>query len=254
MASIDEIILRSINPFDNFTSNNFWLEQQQPEPTVDSIHQGAISTIEATLAQVAQDHHTRTLILDGDGGSGKSYLLGRLKKKLNAKAFFVYIPPFPQIDSIWRHILRYTVDSLMKVPEGQKDSQLLLWLDKVLTAIKQRGVKDRILKDDVLDLLRSDKKKFINKFKEIYKQVGIYNADIFFGVLHDLNNLQLYSLACEWLRGDDLSEDSLQNLRIKKSIDTEEAARALPAFLMVHGLCKNCLISILKFTMRTKIS
>ncbi|MBD2504385.1 ATP-binding protein [Anabaena azotica] len=229
MASIDEIILRSINPFDNFRSVNFWHKQQQPEPTVDSIHQEAIKTIELTLDQVAQDHCTRTVILDGDGGSGKTYLLGRLKNQLNHKAFFVYIPPFPQIDSIWRHILRYTVDSLVQIPKGQKDSQLLLWLENALSSIKQRSVKERIFKDDVFDLLRSDRSKFINKLKNIYTQAGIYNAENFFGVLHDLTNSELYSLACEWLRGDDLSEESLQQLKLKKSIETEEAAREVLA-------------------------
>jgi replication-associated recombination protein RarA len=98
MLSIDEIILRSINPFDNFFSVNFWHKQQQPEPTVDSIHQEVIAKIEAVLDQVAQDHHTLTVILDGDAGSGKTYLLGRLKKKFNHKAFFIYIPLFPQSD------------------------------------------------------------------------------------------------------------------------------------------------------------
>jgi hypothetical protein len=225
MVSIDQIILRSINPFDNFRSVNFWHKQQQPEPTVDSIHQEAIAKIEEILDQVAQDHHTRTVILDGDGGSGKTYLLGRLKKKFNHKAFFVYIPPFPQSDYIWRHILRYTVDSLVQIPEGKKDSQLLLWLENVLNNIKQRSVIDRISKDDVLDLLRSDRRRFINKLKDIYGQAGIYNADNFFGVLHDLTNSELYSLACEWLRSDDLNEESLKALGLNKSIDTEEAAR-----------------------------
>lgn len=165
MASIDEIILRSINPFDNIRSVNFWHKQVQPEPTVDSIHQEAIATIATALDQVAQDHSTRTVILDGDGGSGKTYLLGRLKKTFNNKAFFVYIPPFPQTDRIWRHILRYTVDSLVQIPEGQQDSQLLLWLINVLSAIKERGFKDRILKDDIFNLLRSDRRKFINTLK-----------------------------------------------------------------------------------------
>jgi hypothetical protein len=226
MASIDEIILRSINPFGNFRSVNFW-HKQQPEPTVDSIHQEAITKIEKTLDQVVQDHQTRTIILDGDAGCGKTYLLGRLKKKFNHKAFFVYIPPFPETDRIWRHILRYTVDSLVQVPEGQKDSQLLLWVENVLTSIKKRSVKDRIFKDDVFDLLRNERGKFINKLRDIYKKAGIpiYNADVFFGVLHDLTDTELYPLACEWLRGDDLSEDSLKTLRIKNSIDTEESAK-----------------------------
>ena len=229
MASIDEIILRSPNPFDNISSVNFWHEQQQPEPEVESIHQEAIAAIEATLDQVAQDHRTRTLILDGDGGSGKTYLLGRLKKAFNHKAFFAYIPPFPQTDHIWRHILRYTVDSLVQVPEGQTDSQLLLWLNSVLSPLKQRTVKQKILKDDVLDLLRSDRQKFINQLKSIYKKASIYNADNFFGVLHDLTDPEPYPLACEWLRGDSLSEESLQTLKVKNSIDDEIAAREIIA-------------------------
>ncbi|MFN9558122.1 MAG: ATP-binding protein [Dolichospermum sp.] len=226
MTSIDEIILRSINPFGNIRSVNFW-HKQQPEPTVDYIHQEAITKIETTLDQVVQDHNTRTIILDGDAGCGKTYLLGRLKKKFNHKAFFVYIPPFTETDRIWRHILRYTVDSLVQVPEGQKDSQLLLWVENVLTSIKERSVKDSIFTDDVLDLLRNERGKFINKLRAIYKKadISIYNADVFFGVLHDLTDTELYPLACEWLRGDDLSEDSLKTLGIKKSIDTEEAAR-----------------------------
>ena len=228
MVSIDEIILRAANPFDNIRSVNFWHQQQQLEPTVDSIHQEAIAAIEGTLNEVIKDHRTRTVIIDGDGGSGKTYLLGRLKNALNHKAFFAYIPPFPHSGHIWRHILRYTLDSLVQVPEGQKYSQLILWLVSILSAIKQRGIKEHI-REDIFDLLRSDRRKFINKLKEIYKQVGIYNADIFFGVLHHLTNSEFYSLACEWLRGDDLSEESLQALQVKNSIDTEEAAREILA-------------------------
>lgn len=236
MASIDEIILRSINPFDNIRSVNFWHKQVQTEPTVDSIHQEAIATISTILDQVAQDHSTRTVILDGDGGCGKTYLLGRLKKALNNKAFFVYIPPFPETDGIWRHILRYTVDSLVQIPEGQKDSQLLLWLNNVLSAIKERGLKERIFKEDIFNLLRSDRRKFIKTLKDTYKQAGIYNADNFFGVLHDLTDSELYPSACEWLRGDDLSKESLEDLRVKKSIDKEEEAReTLANFSRIAG-------------------
>ena len=223
MASIDSIILKSTNPFNNYHSVNFWHQQKEPEPVVESIHQEAIATIEETLDQVAQDHRTRTLMLEGDQGSGKTYLLGRLKKSFNDKAFFAYIKPFPQSDRIWRHILRYTVDSMIQVPEGQQDSQLMLWL-KSLSAFTQRSVKQRILKDNFWEVLTSDRKKFIKKLKDTYKQSGIYNADNFFGVLHDLTDPQLYPSACQWLQGDDLSEESLKELGVKGSIVTEEAA------------------------------
>lgn len=223
MASINNIILKSTNPFDNYRSINFWQRQKDPEPVVESIHQDAITIIEATLDLVAQDHRTRTLRLEGDPGSGKTYLLGRLKKTLNHKAFFAYIKPFPQSDRIWRHILRYTVDSLVQVPEGQQDSQLMLWL-KSLSAFTKRSLKQRIFNDGVWGLLRSDRKKFIKRLKDTYKKSGVYNADIFFGVLHDLTDPQLYTSACQWLQGDDLSEGSLQALGVQGSIDTEEAA------------------------------
>ncbi len=88
MTSIDELILRSTNPFDNYRSVNFWDQQQATEPTVTSIHKDAIASIEAILEQVALDHRTRTVRLEGDPGSGKTFLLGRLKRNLNSKSLF----------------------------------------------------------------------------------------------------------------------------------------------------------------------
>ncbi len=223
MTSINEIILKSTNPFDNYRSVNFWHQQQDSEPTVESIHQEAIAIAQAILSQVAQDHRTRTVRIEGDPGSGKTYLLGRLKRTLNSKAFFAYIPPFPQNDYLWRHILRYTVDSMVQIPTGQQNSQLLLWLTH-LSIFKKRPLKNRSLNESVLNWLRGDRQKFIKELRDIYQQSGINNADNFFGVLYDLTNPALYPLACEWLRGDDLSEESLAALAVKQSIDTEEAA------------------------------
>ncbi|MBD2185866.1 ATP-binding protein [Aerosakkonema funiforme] len=225
MASIDDIIRREVNPFDptTFKPGNFWREKQDAKLTVDSIHQEAIAEIEELLDLIAKDHRSRTVLLTGDTGSGKSYLLGRLKRAFNRKAFFAYIGPWPNNDYIRRHILRYTVDSLMQVPEGQKDSQLMLWL-KSLSAFTKRSLKQRIFDESVWQLLRSNRQKFIRHLKDSYKEAGIYNADSFFGVLYDLTDPELYPLACEWLRGDDLSEESLQELKVRRSIETEEAA------------------------------
>ncbi|NET59841.1 MAG: ATP-binding protein [Symploca sp. SIO2E6] len=223
MTSIDELILRSTNPFDNYRSVNFWDQQQATEPTVNSIHKDAIAKIEATLDQVALDHRTRTVRLEGDPGSGKTFLLGRLKRKLNSKAFFAYIPPFPQSDEIWRHILRYTVNSLVEVPHRQQDSQLLQWL-KSLSVFKRRSFGQRLRQGSIWDWLRNDKQRFITNLKETYQRAPIYNADSFFSLLHDLTNPKLYPKACEWLKGDDLSEESLEQLGVRHSIASEEAA------------------------------
>lgn len=150
MASINDIIQREVNPFDptTFKPGNFWQEQQDSALTVESIHQEAITETEALLDLVAKDHRSRTVLLLGDSGSGKSYLLGRLKRTLNPKAFFAYIGPWSDSNYIWRHILRYTVDSLMHVPEGQQESQLMLWL-KSLAAFKQLSMKELIFNESV---------------------------------------------------------------------------------------------------------
>lgn len=230
MTSIDDIIKREVNPFDlvNLKPGNFWGEQQDATQTVDSIHQEAITEIEALLDVVAQDHISRTVLLAGDSGSGKSHLLGRLKRTLNPKAFFAYIGPWADSDHIWRHILRYTVDSLMHTPAGQQESQLMLWL-KSLSAFTKRNLKQRVLNDSVWQLLQSDRRKFIKHLKDTYKSAGIYSPDIFFGILHDLTDPELYDSACEWLRGDDLSEESMQALKVRNCIDTEDAAKNILA-------------------------
>ncbi|MDX2228823.1 MAG: P-loop NTPase fold protein [Leptolyngbyaceae cyanobacterium bins.349] len=223
MATIDEIIQQEANPFDpvTFKTGNFWQEDDTTvTSTVDSIHQEAIDQITQLLNLVAKDHYTRTVLLAGDAGSGKSYLLKRLKDTLNSKAFFVYIPPFVDNDHIWRHTLRQTVDSLMHKPEGEQESQLMLWL-KSLSVFSDRSLMRKLL---------GERNLFINNFKSAYP-TGIYQAKEFFGALHDLNNPDLYFTACSWLRGEDLDEDDLKTLKIKKSIDSEAAAQGILANL-----------------------
>ncbi len=220
MASIDQIIQREVNPFDSttFRPGNFWQEQQNPILNVESIHQQAISDIKAVLEQVASDQRTRTLMLYGDSGSGKSHLLGRLKQQLNSKAFFAYIGPWPDSDFIWRHILRQAFDSLLYAPEGQKEPQLLLWL-KGLPAFRDRSFVKWVLGERGI---------FIRNFWTSYP-TGIYKAKEFFGVLYDLTNPELYPVACDWLRGEDLDEDDLKALGVKSSLDTEDAAQKILA-------------------------
>ena len=222
MTSINNIIKREVNPFDlvNFKPGNFWEEKQNSSDSIDSIHQEVISEIEGLLDLVIRDNRSRSLLLLGDSGSGKSYLLGRLKRILNSKAFFAYIGPWADSDYIWRHVLRSTVDSLIQIPEGQQESQLMLWL-KSLSAFTQGN--------SISQLLQSNRRKFIQHLKKTYNRVGLYNPDFFFGVLHDLTDPELQQIACEWLRGDDLSEESMEALQVRSCIDSEDAAKNILA-------------------------
>lgn len=216
MTSLEHLIQRNVNPFDpaTFKPGNFWQESQNPAQEVDSIHQEVIAEITDLLAQIRQDRISRTLLLAGDSGSGKSYLLGRLKRLLNDQAFFVYIGPWADSQYLWRHTLRNTVDSLVQAPEGQADSQLLLWLTSLPSLRSQ----------SLLKWMRGERNAFIRALRASFP-AGIYNAKEFFGVLYDLTNPDLRPLACDWLRGDDLDEEDLQALKVKGSIDSEDAAQ-----------------------------
>lgn len=216
MPAIEQIIQRELNPFDSttFRPGHFWRDEQDIAQTVNSIHQHTIEDIQQLLGAISTDGRTRSLLLAGDSGSGKSYLLGRLKLTLNSQAFFAYIGPWPDSRFIWRHTLRNTVDSLMYIPAGQRESQLLLWL-KSLSAFRDRSLKKQLL---------GERQLFIHNLKGTYPS-GIYNPNEFFGILYALTNPELYPFACDWLKGDDLDEETLNLLRVRASIDTEAKAQ-----------------------------
>lgn len=217
VSTIDHILRRAINPFDpaTFKPGNFWYESQDPRLHIDAIHAEPLCQITEMLQQVQQDHQTRSLLLLGDSGSGKSHLLGRLKRSLREQACFVYIDPFPESDSIWRHVLRYTVDSLGQTPDGATESQLLRWCKQL-----------PIFQTLSTEWSRKDRDAVIRHLRDRYPS-GIYNANEFFGVLYDLLNPDWYTLACDWLRGDDLDEDGLSMLGVQRAIATEQDAQGI---------------------------
>ncbi|GFE68531.1 ATP-binding protein [Chroococcus sp. FPU101] len=218
MVTIDSLICQSINPFDeNLKAGNFWLEQQDTRQTVESIHLEEMKKIESSLDLVSSEHSSRTLLLLGDSGSGKSYLLGRLKRQLNNKAFFIYIDPWVDSRFLWRHILRKTISSLLYKPENQSYSQLVLWLKNL--PIIQNSKFQKIFNNE-------ERKRFIVQLKNSYSD-GINNAREFFGILYDLLNPSLSDLASDWLKGDHLSEEDLKDLRVSSSINNEDYARGI---------------------------
>jgi hypothetical protein len=216
VPSLVQLIQHHVNPFDptTFKPGNFWQEVQDPGQEVASIHQDVLDRIEQSLDAILQDQATRTLLLAGDSGSGKSYLLGRLKRLLNDKACFVYIGPWPDSQFIWRHVLRQTVDSLVQVPDGQTEPQLIRWL-QAFPAFRERSVARWML---------GERRIFIRDLRASFP-VGIYNAKEFFGVLYDLTHPDLRTIACDWLRGDDLDDEDLHALRVKQAINSEDAAQ-----------------------------
>lgn len=215
MASLEQLIRKNLNPFDptTFKPGNFWKESQNESQEVTSIHEHVVDSVELALNQVASDHKTRTLMLLGDSGSGKSHLLGRIKRRLNDRACFAYIGPWSDSQFIWRHVLRQTVDSLMAIPEGHTESQLTRWL-KGLEFFKRSGFAKRLM---------GERKVFIRDMQASFPTA--YQGREFFSAIYALLDPELSMLAADWLRGENLDDDDLQLLRVRRSIDSENAAQ-----------------------------
>jgi Cdc6-like AAA superfamily ATPase len=217
VTSLTQLIQKNINPFDptTFKPGNFWRENQDQSQEVTSIHEHVVDSVEQTLSEVLRDRQTRTLMLLGDSGSGKSHLLGRIKRRLNDQACFAYVGPWPDSQFIWRHVLRQTVDSLMAVPDGQQEPQLLRWL-KGLEIFKREGV---------VKWLLGERSVFIRDMRASFP--GLYQGKEFFSVLYALLNPELQMVATDWLRGEDLDEEDLNLLRVRHSVDSEDAAQKM---------------------------
>ena len=200
MSSIEQLVRQNLNPFDptTFKPGNFWKETQDETQEVASIHQGVVDGVEQTLEQVRGDRQTRTLMLLGDSGSGKSYLLGRLKRRFNDRACFAYVGPWPDSQFIWRHVLRQTVDSLIEVPDNQQEPQLIRWL-KGLDVLQRPGMATRLL---------GERGAFVRDMRASFPS-GLYRPKEFFGVLYELLNPENRIVAYDWLRGEDLDEQEI---------------------------------------------
>lgn len=213
MVTIEELISQSPNPFDekDFVAGSFLSSSQKEEQMVTSIHQEQLELLKLHLDKVNQSSNSRTVILLGDSGSGKTYFLGRMKRECATKGLFVYIDPWVDSRYFWRHILRRIVNIL----EQGSDSFPLLMLLKKLPKLSHLNLAKWSL---------DGRGQFINYCRMNYPN-NFFNAREFFGALYDLLNPELYFLVCDWLRGDELFEDDLQVIRVKSSVDDESKAK-----------------------------
>ena len=217
MATLSQLIRKELNPFDpaTFKPGNFWKESQETNRDIASIHRGVQKEIEETLAAVMRDRQTRTVLMTGDTGSGKSHLLGRFKKQLNNKACFAYVGPWPDSKFIWRHILRQTIDSLIEVPAGETESQLMRWL-KGLKILKKKGIAQKLL---------GKRNMFVHEMRASFPTA--YRGKDFFNALYSLVHPDLHMSAVDWLRGESLDEDEMREIHVGRCVESEDTAQKM---------------------------
>ncbi|MBY0430133.1 MAG: ATP-binding protein, partial [Rhodospirillales bacterium] len=220
MPTLDELIIRELNPFDQYVTGH--ILEEDLDPTEDAIHRPVLEAILAEVEALRADRRrqTRTLLLVGDSGSGKSFLLKRLRTALGKSASLAYVPPWPHTGCLRRHILAQIIESLRHKAPRAKDTQLIVWMKDLLKKwIKELKENPTLYKSDQNDMRRS----FIKYMRKTAPN-GIHNPDEFFGVLYDLSSEELHDHACDWLRGVHIDEEAAATLGNPDPIDDDAKA------------------------------
>lgn len=183
------------NPFEYATVGTAW----DPDPVdVSSIH---ADVFDKCVNMAATLTHSRTLLILGEAGSGKTHLLTRLRRRFTSNgvpfcAVFMRCSP----SSVWRHLRREFVRSLLQeAPEGGTQ------LDRILGQRRNR-----------------------------LEKVDPHSLSI---VLEHLAEGRLWRDATAWLRGDPISNDVVDRLGLGRE-ELEEDSLESSARQIVVSLCK----------------
>ncbi len=209
MPTLEELIASQPNPFDADVSGNFYQQPVGPNDPVETIHQEGLGKLRDYLAEVRQKNRPYTSFLMGAAGNGKTFMLGRFQRDCGNLARFAYIGPWSDGSRIWQHILRCTVRSWQYPSPGEKQSQLAAWYDALKAGLI--GTEPRI--------------DFFEQCSLRFPQIE--EPEIFLKAVARLENPEMRRLALNWLRGDNLSEESLTQLDLEFSIDNEDLAKAV---------------------------
>lgn len=199
LSSLDYRILTGPDPFEFDSVNSPW--EPLNELDVQAIHADASSQILELIEKVRQDRRTRSALLLGQPGSGKTHLLGRIKARLRQPALFVYVTPFADPGAVHRHVLRQIVASLdyplgLAGPGGDGSTQLTAVLEAI-------GRLDR---------------------DRLFRPYPGIDPDVIEG-LGRLHDGSLWRLARSWLSGSDLDRPDLDRLGVTHTLFGEEEAR-----------------------------
>lgn len=86
------------------------------ELDVPEINRKAFDSCRKLIAGVRESHESATMTLLGEPGTGKTHLLGRVRKTLDHAAgdLFVFAPMATNARTVWRHLRRAVADALLR--------------------------------------------------------------------------------------------------------------------------------------------
>lgn len=263
-SRIAQIIKEMPNPFSESSVGDAWTEIVD----VPEINKEITDIILRTIKKVKEEHINQWLMVLGEPGSGKTHLLARIQRIAESQHYFlyVYIKPIGDITKINQHILRELMVSLLKQIEQRNYPPLFQFIGHIILKyiIQFEKVKKAPIYTDLLESITSRERAIEETFNKLKKLdlaarekifTDIINEitfshpnidSIFLKMLFTLLDDNLKSIALDWLKCIDLSEESLEKLKITFSINSEDIAfNVLNAFFeLAQGPIMLCLDQI----------
>jgi hypothetical protein len=100
-----------LNPFGEWALGSPWGEAPVDVP---SIHEGPFRIIVSALSQIRLGGKGTSVVVTGEPGSGKTHLLGRLRKSLGPDATYIYVRCNASAATLWRHLRAAIAADLLK--------------------------------------------------------------------------------------------------------------------------------------------
>jgi hypothetical protein len=184
-----------LNPFGDSAFGSPWNEIPADVP---SINDAAFHAVLSEMDQVRRGAKA-SVVITGDPGSGKTHLLGRLRKTIGREIAYIYVRCNASAATLWRHVRAALAADLLKQEAGEPSR-----LQRVL---QQKP--DRLDKVTGLSLRRA---------------------------LSSYGEGRHVHAASAWLRGEALPQPDLEALGIGAERDDEDRSRETEAKDAVNGL------------------
>ncbi len=234
----------STNPFRTTVVTDPW---QSGPGDVPEIHRKPFSLCVQALDAVRLDGHTRSVLLYGEAGSGKTHLLGRLRRHWMGEPPHAVDPIRPEVvfvaarlqtspQHLWRYVRHSLVEDMLRPVPGspsQLERILLRRLAEIRPADADLGLWFEWMKDQHPEP-SSLREQLEELFDELDSRLRL-GRDLCSVLIHLLSGRHRRDSKA-WLRGDSLPASALDRLEIappEEDVDQENEARR-----MVGALCR----------------
>src|ERR1035438_6929405 len=105
-----------LNPFGDSAFGSPWNEIPADVPSINDV---AFHAVLSELTQVRMGAKGASIVITGEPGSGKTHLLGRLRKAIGRDITYIYVRCNASAVTLWRHFRAALAADLLKQESGQ---------------------------------------------------------------------------------------------------------------------------------------